>query len=142
LSANNTEPQSTEIAQFISDRALKKARSGRLEGRTDGFAIMNSGAIVCVLQCADGSYYVGSTRNTLEKRMAEHETGLFDGYTARRRPVTLVFNQQFDRMENAIPAERQIKGWRREKKEALIRGDYDALPILVSRSKRAHHAPP
>src|SRR4051794_24432521 len=100
----------------------------------------NSGATVYIPQCADRSYYVGITRDSLEKRMLEHEAGVFDGYTARRRPVTLVFNQQFGRIEDAIAAERQIKGWRREKKEALIRGDYGALPILASRSKQACHA--
>jgi putative endonuclease len=49
----------------------------------------------------------------------------------RRRPVTLVYSQHFDRIEDAIAAERQIKGWQREKKEALIRGDYAALPDLA-----------
>jgi putative endonuclease len=72
-------------------------------------------------------------RESLEKRLAEHQAGTFGGYTARRRPVTLVFQQVFERIEDAIAAERQIKGWRREKKEALIRGDYDALPTLASR---------
>jgi putative endonuclease len=67
---------------------------------------------------------------------------MFDGYTARRRPVTLVFNRQFDRIEEAIAAERRIKGWRRKKKEALIRGDCTALPHLASRSKQADHGPP
>ena len=86
-----------------------------------------------ILRCADGSYYAGTTRDSLERRLAEHQTGAFGGYTARRRPVTLVFQQVFERTEDAIAAERQIKGWRREKKEALIRGDYEALPALASR---------
>jgi len=86
-----------------------------------------------ILSCADGSYYVGTTRDSLEKRVAEHQAGAFGGYTARRRPVTLVFQQSFERIEDAIAAERQIKGWRREKKEALIRGDYASLPPLASR---------
>ena len=103
---------------------------------------MSSGAAIYILQCADGSYYVGITRDSLEKRLAQHEAGLFDGYTARRRPVMLVFSQQFGRIEDAIAAERQIKGWRWEKKEALIRGDYGALPMLASRSKRGTNAPP
>src|SRR6185369_14604166 len=65
-----------------------------------------------ILSCADGSYYVGTTRDSLEKRVAEHQAGAFGGYTARRRPVTLVFQQSFERIEDAIAAERQIKGWR------------------------------
>jgi hypothetical protein len=56
--------------------------------------------------------------------------------------VTLVFSQHFQRIEDAISAERQIKGWRREKKEALIRGDYAALPALARRSSSQEIAIP
>jgi putative endonuclease len=79
-------------------------------------------AYVYILRCADGSYYVGSTRTSLEERLAQHNAGSFGGYTARRRPVELVFQQDFDRITDAIAAERQLKGWTRAKKEALIRG--------------------
>ena len=89
-----------------------------------------------ILRCADGSYYIRTTRDNLENRLAEHQSGAFNGYTARRRPVTLVFHQSFERIEDAIAAERQVKGWRREKKEALIRGHYAALPELASRRSR------
>ncbi len=89
-------------------------------------------AFVYMLRCSDGSYYVGSTRATLEERVAQHDAGTFAGYTARRRPVTLVFAQEFDQITDAIAAERQLKGWSRAKKEALIRGDYKALPALAS----------
>jgi putative endonuclease len=74
-------------------------------------------AYLYILRCADGSYYLGITHDSLETRIAEHQEGTFDGYTARRRPVTLVFHQYFDRTENAVSAERQAKGWRREKKK-------------------------
>jgi putative endonuclease len=99
-----------------------------------------------ILRCADGSYYVGTTRGGLETRIAEHQAGAFDGYTARRRPVTLVFHQYFGRIEDAAAAERQVKGWRREKKEALVRGDFAALPALSRRIARpsvrpSRHAP-
>ena len=91
-------------------------------------------AYLYILRCADGSYYVGTTRQSLEKRLAEHHAGAFDGYTAHhRRPLSLVFHEAFERIEDAVSAERQIKGWRREKKEALIRGDYAALPSLARR---------
>ena len=99
-------------------------------------------ATLYILRCADGSYYVGTTRDSLEKRMAEHEAGTYDGYTALRRPTTLVFHLAFERVEDAIAAERQVKGWRREKKEALIRGDYAALPLLASRARRAESGAP
>jgi putative endonuclease len=66
-------------------------------------------AYLYILRCADGSYYVGMMRSGLEKRLAEHEAGAFDGYTARRRPVSLVFHQYFERVEDAVAAERQSK---------------------------------
>ena len=99
------------------------------------------GAILYILRCSDGSYYVGTTRDSLERRVSEHQAGIHDGYTAYRRPVTLVFQQGFERIEDAVAAERQVKGWRREKKEALIRGDYPALPVLASRATRAKSGP-
>jgi putative endonuclease len=91
------------------------------------------GAHVYILRCSDGSYYVGSTRKSLEARVAEHEAGTFGGYTAGLRPVTLVFHQEFDRITDAIAAERQVKGWSRAKKEALISGDFNLLRDLAKR---------
>jgi len=90
-------------------------------------------ACLYILRCADDPYYVGTTVGDLETRVAEHQAGVHHGYTARRRPVELVFDQQFDRWEDAAAAERQVKGWRREKKVALIRGDFAALPLLARR---------
>jgi putative endonuclease len=66
--------------------------------------------------------------------MAQHNSGALGGYTAHRRPVKLVFHQEFDRITDAIAAERQLKNWGRAKKEALIEGDFDALRKL-SKSK-------
>jgi putative endonuclease len=88
-------------------------------------------AYVYMLRCADGSYYVGSTRTTLEARMAQHDSGALGGYTARHRPVTLVLAQEFQQITDAIAAERKLKGWSRAKKEALIRADYEALRLLA-----------
>jgi putative endonuclease len=93
----------------------------------------NSGAFLYILLCADGSYYVGTTRTTLEIRVAQHNAGTFGGYTAQRRPVTLVFSQWFERITDAIEAERQVKGWSRAKKEALIGGEFERLPELSKR---------
>jgi putative endonuclease len=94
------------------------------------------GAYLYILRCADGSYYVGTTVGSLELRLAQHQAGAYDGYTARRRDVALVFSQHFERLDDAAAAERQIKGWRREKKEALIRGDYGLLPRLARRGSQ------
>ena len=98
---------------------------------------MSGGAYLYILRCADGRYYTGTARGGLERRIAEHDAGVFGGYTATRRPVMLVFSQRFDRIEDAIVAERQVKGWSRAKKEALIRGAFDALPQLAQR-RRPH----
>jgi putative endonuclease len=90
-----------------------------------------------MLCCADGSYYVGTARNGLEARVAEHNAGVFGGYTAKRRPVSLIFSQHFDSIADAIAAERQVKGWSRSKKEALIRGDWTRVSLLAHR-RNAH----
>jgi predicted GIY-YIG superfamily endonuclease len=95
------------------------------------------GAFLYILLCADGSYYVGTTTGSLEHRLAEHQAGTYDGYTALRQPVQLVFHEHFERLDDAAAAERQIKGWRREKKQALIRGDYASLPLLARRGSGA-----
>ncbi len=89
-------------------------------------------AFVYILRCNDGSYYVGSTRD-LENRVDKHNAGFYGGYTSRRRPVELVHSQEFARIDDAIAAERQIKGWSRAKKEALMHGDFVALKALSKR---------
>ena len=93
---------------------------------------------VYMLRCADGSYYVGLTREGLDKRLAEHRSGRFGGYTHSRRPVELVWSADFQWLKDAIACERRIKGWRREKKEALIRGEYHLLPELARTARRPH----
>jgi len=92
-----------------------------------------TGAYVYLLQCSDGSYYTGTARSSLDQRVAEHNAGTYGGYTAKRRPVTLVFSEWFDQITDAIAAERQVKGWSRAKKEALIRGDFNRLRELSKR---------
>jgi len=96
-----------------------------------------NGAYLYILRCANGSYYVGTTISGLDRRIAEHQAGTFGGFTASRRPVMLVFYQHFVRLEDAAAAERQVKGWRRDKKEALIRGGFALLPALSRRGVRA-----
>ncbi|MCX2725048.1 GIY-YIG nuclease family protein [Roseibium salinum] len=95
------------------------------------------GATVYILRCSNGRYYTGIPRKDLETRVSAHQQGILGGYTARYRPVTLVFDCHFDRITDAIACERQIKGWRREKKEALIRGDFEMLPALSGRGTKA-----
>jgi putative endonuclease len=89
---------------------------------------------VYMLRCADNSYYVGSaTADDLQPRIDQHNSGAFRGYTFRRRPVTLVWSERFDRITDGIAAERQIKGWSRAKKEALIRQDWLEISRLSRR---------
>ena len=90
---------------------------------------------VYMLRCADKSYYVGLARNGLDARIADHQSGRYPGYTHPRRPVELVWSADFIWLKDAIACERRIKGWRREKKEALLRGDHGALPILSRTAK-------
>jgi predicted GIY-YIG superfamily endonuclease len=94
------------------------------------------GCWVYMLCCADGSYYTGHTDN-LEQQIAQHHAGEFGGYTTTRRPVKVVFAQECPSREEAFRAERQIKGWSRKKKEALLQGDWEAVNRL-SRGKHRH----
>jgi putative endonuclease len=92
---------------------------------------------VYMLECADGSYDVGTTRSNLDQRVAEHDAGMYEGYTKGRRPVRLVRAQECQRITDAIAAERRIKGWSRRKKQALIAGDFELLSAL-SRNYTQH----
>jgi putative endonuclease len=94
---------------------------------------MPEGAFLYIVRCCDGSLYVGTTRSSLEARIAQHNAGTFPGYTASRRPVELVFSEWFDRITDAIECERKLKGWSRAKKEAFIRGDIASLQQLSKR---------
>ena len=85
---------------------------------------------VYILQCADGSYYVGSTSD-LERRLAAHQAGTSGRYTSTRLPVQLRWSAEFATEHDAFVFERQIKGWSRAKKEALIRGDWRAVKRIV-----------
>ena len=93
---------------------------------------------VYILRCVDGSYYTGCTTN-LEKRIGEHQHGVYEGYTHSRRPVELVYSTEFSDIKDAIAFERQIKKWSRKKKEALIAGDFDALHILAECRNETHY---
>ena len=73
-----------------------------------------------ILECSDGSYYVGSTTN-LEIRLWQHNNDP-EGpiYTRRRRPVRLVWAAEFDSIIEAFEYEKQVQGWNRRKREALL----------------------
>ncbi len=95
---------------------------------------------VYILQCSDGSYYTGMTENLLH-RLSQHESGDDPhSYTHSRSPVKLVWSQEFPSHEEAFACERQIKGWNRKKKEALIRNDLQAVHQIVEAERRKRRA--
>jgi putative endonuclease len=83
-----------------------------------------------MLHCNAGRFYVGHT-DDLERRLAQHESGAVRGFTSSYLPVRLVWSQEFPTRYAALTAERQIKGWTRAKKLALIRGDWPEISRLA-----------
>jgi tRNA/rRNA methyltransferase len=79
-----------------------------------------------MLRCGDGSFYIGHAED-LDARVAEHQHGAIPGYTSSRRPVELVWSDDFTTRDEAIACEQQLKGWSRIKKEALIRRDWQEI---------------
>ncbi|MEE4023987.1 GIY-YIG nuclease family protein, partial [Gordonia sp. PKS22-38] len=88
-----------------------------------------------LLECADGKYYVGSTRD-LEARLQQHSSAMI-GFTATRRPIKLVWQAELDTVADAYAIERRIHGWSRRKKQALIAGDIDLLRSLSKRRTKS-----
>jgi predicted GIY-YIG superfamily endonuclease len=90
---------------------------------------------VYILRCSDGSFYTGHT-DDLEKRISEHQTSHYDCYTSSRLPVELIFYATFGSRDEAIAAERQIKGWSRAKKQALADNDFERLHAYTKKIKK------
>ena len=84
---------------------------------------------VYILRCSDDSLYIGETNN-LAGRLARHNDGVAAAYTARRRPVRIVYTEQHSTRAECLKRERQLKGWTRAKKEALVAGNKQALKTL------------
>ncbi len=84
---------------------------------------------VYILECSDGTFYTGSTKD-LESRIQQHQAGEGARYTKRRLPVRLIYSEEFDRIDAAFYREKQIQSWSRKKKLALIEGRLDKLPEL------------
>jgi len=90
---------------------------------------------VYILKCAYNSYYTGHTDNLENRLMQHHHKTYLTCFTATRLPVQLVFSQEFSSREEALASERQIKGWSRKKKEALIEGNWKTLSVYAKRQK-------
>jgi len=92
---------------------------------------------VYILECVDGSYYTGSTID-LEKRIREHQDGRGANHTKKRLPVKLVYVEEYTRIDTVFHREKQIQGWSRTKKEALINAKFDILPNLAECKNETH----
>jgi predicted GIY-YIG superfamily endonuclease len=92
--------------------------------------------VVYILECSDGSYYTGSAAD-LSQRLWQHQQGSIpSSYTYSRRPVKLVWTSEVtERYSEALKWERQIKGWSRAKKQALIHSDFDAIHEIVRKER-------
>ena len=82
-----------------------------------------------ILECGDGTYYTGSTKD-LSQRVQQHQNGIGAMYTAKRLPVKLIYYEEYLQIDLAFRREKQIQGWSRKKKEALMNGQEEFLPIL------------
>ncbi|WP_106814756.1 GIY-YIG nuclease family protein [Microbacterium timonense] len=93
-------------------------------------------AFTYMLQCADGTYYVGSTRE-LDRRLVQHQTGFGSEYTRRRLPVTLIWSAEFERIDEAFAWEKRIQGWSHAKRQAFVAGGLDAVLGWSKRTRRS-----
>ncbi|CAO5016241.1 MAG: GIY-YIG nuclease family protein [Microcystis sp. M015S2] len=95
-------------------------------------------AYMYILECCDGSFYVGSTKN-LPRRLWQHQNGFGANHTRKRLPVKLVYAEYYDHVANAFYREKQVQGWSRAKKMALMRSDWDSLHILAECQNESHY---
>ena len=103
---------------------LGRARAGLSRHHADLMAWMY------LLRCANGAYYTGSTALDVEARVWQHNEGLGANFTRKHRPVELAYCEWWDRIDDAFVREKQVQGWSRAKKQALIDGEHDRLPEL------------
>lgn len=93
---------------------------------------------IYILECSDGSYYTGSTNN-LELRISQHQNGEGANYTKKRLPVKLVYFEEFERIDDAFYREKQVQGWSRKKKAALINVMPEKLHELAKCMNESSH---
>jgi len=93
---------------------------------------------VYILKCVDGTFYTGSTID-LELRIFQHQKGRGANHTKKRLPVELIYVEEFQRIDDAFNREKQIQGWSRNKKEALIEENYEALSKYSECKNESHY---
>ena len=103
------------------------------EVETNGRKDLDMKGYMYILECSDGSFYTGSTIN-IERRLFEHQSGIGANYTKKRLPVKVVYLEEYSRIDEAFYREKQIQGWSRKKKMALIQGDFESLKELAKSS--------
>jgi putative endonuclease len=121
------------------ERVVGRPKAGRL--RVEGLAVSHRRChrrqathYVYLLRCADNSLYVGETAN-LQSRENDHNDGRGGSYTAKRRPVRVVYAEKHRSKQEAMKRERQLKRWTLQKKELLVRGDVVALSGVSRRAR-------
>jgi len=92
-----------------------------------------------ILECSDGSFYTGSTTD-VDIRLAQHHDGEGANYTKKRRPVKLLYTEEYDRIDEAYFREKQVQNWRRTKKLALINGTFEELNALARCLNKTHYS--
>ena len=125
MSGSKGQPQGIDRSGQLRLSVCPELVEGRLKVRTQSWPFTP-----IILKCSDASFYTGHTDN-LEQRFAQHQSGYFTGYTYKRRPVELVWSENFSTRYEALEAEKRIKGWTRAKKQALIEGDWELLSELA-----------
>lgn len=91
-----------------------------------------------ILECSNGNYYTGSTKD-IDKRLLEHKSGRGANYTKKYLPVKLVYYEEYKRIDEAFYREKQVQGWSRQKKEALISGQFEKLHELAECKNESHY---
>lgn len=91
-----------------------------------------------ILECADGSFYTGSTKD-LPRRFWQHQNGLGANHTKKRLPIKLVYAEHYDNVVDAFEREKQVQGWSRAKKIALMNSDWDRVHILAECQNESHY---
>jgi putative endonuclease len=91
-----------------------------------------------ILECSDGSFYTGSTKD-LDLRFAQHQAGDGANYTKTRRPLKIVYAEEYDRIDDAFFREKQVQNWSRKKKLALINGTFEELNELAKCLNKTHY---
>ncbi|WP_336648478.1 GIY-YIG nuclease family protein [Microbacterium sp. MMO-10] len=88
-----------------------------------------------ILRCSDGTFYAGSTKD-LVRRLEQHAAGEGAAYTRRRLPVTLVWQLECERVDEAFAWEKRIQGWSHAKRAAFIEGGLDAIRGWSANTRR------